>query len=153
MAIVAFTSRANLIGGQPENIADVTDCLDKLLAGVNSVAAAQIEAQQAWQTIALPAGLSSGSLAYYKDSLGVVRFRGDKFALTAGGMTTNMTLCTMPAGYRPGATHFGVIHLHTVSPSPLPVSITTAGVMALTDGAQANSGNAVFSLLSYRAEN
>lgn len=37
MATVAFTTRANLVGGQPENIADVTSCLDGLLAGVNGI--------------------------------------------------------------------------------------------------------------------
>lgn len=44
MAVVAFTTRASLVGGQPENIADVTDCLDKLLVGVNTVDTAQIAA-------------------------------------------------------------------------------------------------------------
>jgi hypothetical protein len=37
MATVNFTTRANLVAGNPENIADVTDCLDKLQTGVNNV--------------------------------------------------------------------------------------------------------------------
>lgn len=156
MATVTFTTRASLAAGNPENIADVTDCLDKLLAGVNSVAAAQIEAQQAWQTIALPAGLSSGNLAYYKDSLGIVRFRGDKFAAAGAGISANGTLATLPVGYRPGTTHYGAIHLHGSPATWLPISVTTAGVMALTDGAAISAVGApsyAFSEVSFRAEN
>lgn len=37
MAEVAFTTRAALTAGAAENINDVTDCLDKLLAGVNNI--------------------------------------------------------------------------------------------------------------------
>jgi hypothetical protein len=42
MATVTFTTRGNLVAGNTENIGDVTDCLDKLLAGVNSVDDAQL---------------------------------------------------------------------------------------------------------------
>jgi hypothetical protein len=42
MATVNFTTRANLVAGNPENIADVTDCLDKLQTGVNNVDASNI---------------------------------------------------------------------------------------------------------------
>lgn len=44
MATVTFTTRGSLNGNTVENINDVTDCLDKLLAGVNSVNESQLEA-------------------------------------------------------------------------------------------------------------
>ena len=44
MGLLNYTTRANLVANTPENIADVTDCLDKIRTSVNSVAEEQLEA-------------------------------------------------------------------------------------------------------------
>lgn len=44
MGLLNYTTRANLVAKTPENIADVTDCLDKIRTSVNSVAEEQLEA-------------------------------------------------------------------------------------------------------------
>lgn len=110
-------------------------------------------AAQTWQTITLPASLSSGSLAYYKDSLGIVRFRGDAFV---GASTTSpgAVLCTLPAGYRPGTTHNGSIQ-QVSGAAPAPATISTAGVITLGSQQLVAVGNtyAFTPLGGFRAEN
>lgn len=44
MAELNYTTRANLVANTPENIADVTDCLDKIRASVNDIAEDQLDA-------------------------------------------------------------------------------------------------------------
>ena len=41
MGLLNYTTRANLVANTPENIADVTDCLDKIRTSVNSIDAEQ----------------------------------------------------------------------------------------------------------------
>jgi hypothetical protein len=65
-----------------------------------AVTAAKIEAQQAWQTLALSGSWTSTSVQYYKDSLGVVHFRGSASA-SATSYVSATTLATLPVGYRP----------------------------------------------------
>lgn len=56
MATVTFTTRGSLNGNTVENINDVTDCLDKLLNGVNNIDAAQMSAAMSQRT-----GVSNGT--------------------------------------------------------------------------------------------
>jgi hypothetical protein len=80
------------------------------MLGLGVVTASKIEAQQVWQSIVL-AGFTAG-IAYYKDSLGMVHFRGDSIPTT--GSSAGATLGTLPAGYRPGTTQWFWMH-HTAS--------------------------------------
>lgn len=52
-------------------------------------------AQQAWQTMTPTVGSVTTTLGYYKDSLGVVHFRGQL------NMSGTGVFFTLPAGYRP----------------------------------------------------
>lgn len=65
MAHVTFTTRASLVAGNPENIGDVTDCLDKLLVGVNAGDDAHVATDGVWRPfmsdVTLFNGLVSGS--------------------------------------------------------------------------------------------
>lgn len=63
----------------------------------------KLSAQQAWQTLTLPAGWSA-PISYFKDSLGIVRFRQEIISSPATGATANLALGTLPAGYLPGVT-------------------------------------------------
>lgn len=56
MATVTFTTRSNLVGGNVENISDVTNCLDKLLTGVNA-----IDKEQLTDTHAQLLGMNNGT--------------------------------------------------------------------------------------------
>ncbi len=44
MGLLNYTTRANLVANTPENITDVTDCLDKIRTSVNNVEADQLAA-------------------------------------------------------------------------------------------------------------
>jgi hypothetical protein len=151
------------IVGQPNSSEEpkVTTALSQVIATINAldtanladgaVTAAKIEAQQAWQTTAL-AGLS-GSLRYYKDSLGIVRVRGDGFS-AAAIVTAGTTLLTLPAGYRPGVTHpFTVFRTDNPNQIQLQASISTAGVVVATIALAATPGAYSFAPLTFRAEN
>ena len=56
MGLLNYTTRANLVANTPENIADVTDCLDKIRTSVNS-----IDAEQVSTTLAQKLGIDNGS--------------------------------------------------------------------------------------------
>lgn len=56
MAKVTYTTRSALVPGPGENINDVTNCLDKLLVGVNSIDEAQFS-----DTLARLVGLTNGT--------------------------------------------------------------------------------------------
>lgn len=137
MATVTFTTRSSLVAGNPENIGDVTDCLDKLLAGVNSVDSTQVAAQQAWQSLSLTGG---ATLHYYKDTLGFVHLRNEVWTFTSTVLVNN-TLGTMPVGYRPAVTINGVLWLiATAGSSTQPsangsFSINGSGVITWSSGA------------------
>ncbi len=51
--------------------------------------------QQPWINTSLTNGVITTTVSYYKDSLGVVRLRGQI------NLTGNLTMFTLPAGYRP----------------------------------------------------
>lgn len=65
------------------------------------IGAADIAAQQAWQSLSLGAGMFAATLSYFKDTLGMVHFRGDAQQVGGGGVSANAVIATMPAGYRP----------------------------------------------------
>lgn len=159
MATVTFTTRASLVAGNPENIADVTSCLDLLLAGVNSVDSTQIATQQAWQALSLTGG---ASLHYYKDTLGFVHLRNEVWTFTST-VTANTALGTMPVGYRPGTNVNAVLWLIAAAASasaPSAVgsfSINTSGVITWSSGASVGvtGAGAVYvpALEGWRGEN
>jgi len=129
--------------------------------GAKQVTAPKIEDQPAWTAFpfASPGGTGawSGTVEYYKDSVGIVRIRGN--AVLAGAPASVMNICSMPVGYRPG------INLTLAVPrvdSPAAGSIVTmAELIAYATGAwQAPgspgtwaAGTYSFSGISYRAEN
>lgn len=114
-----------------------------------SVTAAKVEAQQAWQTIAL-AGFT-GNLAYYKDSLGIVHFRGDIQTVGASNTVSGATLATVPAGYRPSQTVYFTLQRLNISTTAT-VYVTGAGVVG-TDPGLIAGGTYSFGQVSFRAEN
>lgn len=156
--------------GQPNSTEDV-DVLNALTAiqnfvngtnfgtaqiEANAVTTAKIEAQQAWQTIALGNGVT-GNLAYYKDSLGIVRVRGDQFTTGGAGIAVNAVLATFPAGYRPGTLQYMPAIFLTDSASnsgAYTVTISTAGVLAMgsANATPAQARTICFSF-QFRAEN
>lgn len=152
IAIQTFVNGANFGTAQIEALAITTGLL-----AANAVTAAKIEAQQAWQALTISGtGIPSQTLNYYKDSLGLVHFRGDMF--TSNANTPNgTTFGTMPAGYRPGVTiHlFGAFNGGTGSSFPIMFSISTAGVLTMEAGAFAWSTTANWTVggICYRAEN
>lgn len=120
------------------NIADNAVTTAKIVDG--AVAAAKIEAQQAWQTQALTNG--TGSCKYYKDSLGFVHLRG-----TINVSGTSVVLFTLPAGYRPGAI---MEFPHPSAGGYGQSSVDTNGVFTKTVG---GNGNFDISTATFRAEN
>lgn len=121
----------------------------KLLAA--SVTAAKIEAQQAWQTQAFTVTGVSGTAAWFKDSLGVVHFRGDLYT-TSASVPDPSTLFTLPVGSRPG----------TITPQGWRVGmfasghleITSAGVVSLRGLSGGGAGQVLsFGSVHFRAEN
>jgi hypothetical protein len=114
----------------------------------NAVTAAKIEAQQAWQTVAL-GGILSGNLPYMKDSMGFVHLGVGGF-VTSGGAPS--TIATLPAGYRPvgnvGAA-FGI----SVAGNPTLLKITSAGVMSVDLGPTGAGFTLYFGSVTFRAEN
>ena len=118
----------------------------------NAVTAAKIEAQQAWQTVALSG--FTGNLSYYKDSLGQVHLRGDVFTSPGGGITSGTTLATLPAGYRPASTQqFNLPAVQGATAiSPGIVRISTAG--AITNSASLSASvDYSFGHIHFRGEN
>lgn len=114
-------------------------------------------AQQAWQTIAFVGGAllvwTPANLSYYKDSLGIVRFRGESIS-NSSDVPTGTTLCTLPAGFRPGVkSYFGMLSINTSNTLRL-VSVDTTGVVKAEAGVmQAANGPWTFSPVQFRAEN
>lgn len=71
-----------------------------------NVTAAKIETQQAYQNLSISVTGLTMTLNYYKDTLGIVHFRG-VMGITSGSVAGSTTLATMPVGYRPGVTAVG----------------------------------------------
>jgi hypothetical protein len=127
-----------------------------------TVTAAMVEAQQAWQTLAAPGSFGgntwTGSVQYYKDSLGIVHLRGT-VASSDGIWSPAGTFVTLPAGYCPGTIHNAIALMwQDASPSSKTyhssIVIGTDGVVTLgTSGFSANPTSASFDGISFRAEN
>lgn len=153
---------SNLTGGATASMNDIQGPLTDLrtfLNGANqdatNIAAGPtlIATQQAWQTVALT-GFPTYNLVYYKDSLGTVHFRGD-LQLTGGSPPANgATICTLPAGYRPGVTILLPIIVQSVGGGVNLIQITTAGVITNASGATLSAAtNYSFGTCHFRAEN
>jgi hypothetical protein len=117
----------------------------------NGVTAAKIEAQQAWQTVALVNGgtCSPANLSYYKDSLGIVHIRPERFTHSAQ-WTIGVTIATLPTGYRPGVlSTIGFLNDDgSLNPAQAGLlEITTAGVIRFAS----NFGLAAAMALSFPA--
>jgi hypothetical protein len=113
----------------------------------NDVTAAKIEAQQAWQSLVLT-GFAS-VLPYYKDSLGIVHFRGD--ANVAASPGAGSTLGTLPAGYRPGTTQYFPLALVGGVATVYTISIDTAGL--IKNIGAFGTASLSFGAVYFRAEN
>jgi hypothetical protein len=107
--------------------------------------------QQAWQTVAFAVGSWSGSVAYFKDSLGLVHLRSDVLTLNSGGtISGGTTLFTLPVGYRPGNSQVFVISAGGAAGNGC--TITSAGVVTTANG-QADGNTLAFAGVHFRAEN
>lgn len=124
-----------------------------------SITAAKIAPQQAWQMLTLQGiRASSGSpvvwggmqIAYFKDTLGIVRCRGDEIVMgnNPGG---GDVLCTFPAGYRPGGTQMlGVLRKDGVT---FPVEAMANGDVVVPGTAMSGASPYSFANVRFRAEN
>lgn len=114
----------------------------------------EVETQPSYSTLALTgATWTPANLSYWKDSLGIVHFRPEKFTATAD-FANGATFGTMPVGFRPGvklyfpgnrvpAAGFGSMHF----------AIDAAGVMTAVQNFNPLSSGIAFSDVEYRAEN
>lgn len=123
----------------------------------NAVTAAKIETQQAWQTLT---GINGIVIHYFKDTLGNVHLRQELQAVVAPGVPVNTAFATLPAGYRPGATIYGVAMVvapsgSSTTPSPkAAIALSTAGAMTNFSGdSLLASANYVLVFPPFRAEN
>lgn len=109
-----FAALANVLNGNVEsiNLADNAVSTSKIADNAvttvkipnNAITAAKIEVQQQWQNVTYLNGFIQyapewGQCQYYKDSLGIVRFRG----LIKNG-AVNTAMFNLPVGYRPSVT-------------------------------------------------
>lgn len=117
----------------------------------NAVTAGKIEAQQAWQTVAMTGAGFTGTVRYMKDSLGFVHIRPDVFSTSGVGSGTAFVL---PAGYRPGVpSYFPVFRTDLQSQFPATYIVGTAGDVT-TNGAFGTGAQVfTFSSIYFRAEN
>lgn len=142
-------SKWNILGSNDASFADGTGIGNGVIIN-RHIGAAEIDLdqldvgdiianQQAWQTMTPVTGSVTTTLGYYKDSLGIVRLRGQL------NMTGTGTFFTLPAGYRPeqykefgtsSAGGFGVL------------SISTAGVCQKVVG---SNGNLDLDVVYFRA--
>lgn len=147
--------------GQPNSTEDVKipnalSALQTFVNGTNfgtsqiealAVTAAKIEAQQAWQFITLTGGTltwDNNQLAYMKDSLGFVHFRGEPHSTTGGSSAAGNTFATLPAGFRPGVAIKVAINGSVMD-------LTTGGIMSTQS--TFSSGFTLAWMSSFRAEN
>jgi hypothetical protein len=126
------------------------EIITQLLAA-NAVTAAKIEAQSAWSTISISGtGITTMSVGYFKDSLGIVRMRRDLVPNT-GGVPDGTVIGTLPAGFRPGTLQW---FMGIRTGTAFTVSVSTAGVITVVSGlAAAGAGNIALSGIHFRAEN
>jgi hypothetical protein len=115
-----------------------------------AVTAAKVEAQQAWQSAPLTGFVGPSAIEYFKDSLGMVHFRGDRETVGGSNIAANASLATLPPGYRPGTQQYFV--LASLGGTPIHCYVTTAGVIAPATGLFADAAYA-FGNIHFRAEN
>lgn len=140
------------------NAIDATKILDGSVdtaeLASNAVTAAKIEAQEAWHALTLTGGTwSAQSVSYYKDSLGVVRVRGQSTKNDNGPYALNALLATFPVGYRPGAQQ--TFALPSTPSTWATVKIGTDGTVKVdnTFGFSGSIGATFFwSTITFRAE-
>lgn len=148
------------VAGQPNSSEEpkIITALSQIIATINNldtanladgaVTAAKIEAQQAWQSVLF----SIGTYRCFKDSVGIVRFRGD--ALVTGALSAGSAIGTLAPGYRPGVTMVCLLVRGDSSAfPPVRVQITTAGVVAVLDALGGSPATYSFIDVTYRAEN
>lgn len=138
MSTVTFTTRANLVAGNPENIADVADCLDKLQVGVNDCTTVATSGDGQWSTL-LTDVFTSGSLG------------SGTYLLTNGSLVASgVSAATVPRLHIPSATDYAITSRTTklrvqatiatnVSPT---VTAITFGLYVIS-GLGASAANAV----------
>lgn len=137
--------------------------LDKTIQGVDAsaiqdatVTRALVEAQAGYSTLALAGGTvwTPANLSYWKDSLGVVHFRPEKFTATAD-LAPGTTFGTMPAGFRPGVTlYFPCNRVHAGGGNgTMHFSLAANGVMTAEGNFNALTDGIAFNDVEYLAEN
>lgn len=105
-----------------------------------------IAPQQSWQTLTLGGGTwSPTTLAYFKDTIGMVHFRGDIIISPGSTIAATTTLGTLGSDYRPG-----VITRLDLSPA-LQIDISTGGVITNVSSITASSALS-FGMCHYKAE-
>jgi hypothetical protein len=154
---------SNLTGGTTASMNDIsgpfTDVRTFLNGGnidsTNLAAGPTLLAtQQAWQTLAVSCtNWAGGNLAYFKDSLGIVHFRGDQFVASTGAVSTGATIGTLPAGYRPGTKQYFPVMWSAGSVFAQRTSVDTAGVIKFEDGLGASGFAPSMGSVHFRAEN
>jgi hypothetical protein len=94
-----------------------------------AVTAAKIEDQQAWQSASAP---TTGTISYYKDSLGVVHIKPTPLFTTVS-LSIGTVVATLPAGYRP-AVQIAIVMVPIIATSAWHVAFVNAdGTISMTD--------------------
>ena len=117
----------------------------------NAVTAAKIEAQQAWlATPAIGAIGASGTVEYYKDSLGFVHCRGNiNFTGNGGGGT----FLQLPAGYRPSiSTPQSMPQFGQVNGNAICINVNNNGTWTLPAAVGAGSQDYNAAMVHFRGE-
>lgn len=111
-------------------------------------------AQQAWQTISISGtNITTTNVGYFKDSLGIVHFRGDLVPVT-NSVTDATVIGTLPAGFRPGTTspqYFPYARQTGASAGTL--TVTSAGAIAIFGMNPGGASGFYLSGIHLRAEN
>lgn len=135
--------------------------LDKTQVGVDAasikdgiITRALVEAQPSYSTLALTgATWTPANLSYWKDSLGIVHFRPEKFTATAD-FASGAAFGTMPAGFRPGVKlYFPCNRVFAGAFGSMHFAIDTTGVMTAVQNFAPNSSGIAFTDVEYLAEN
>lgn len=111
-----------------------------------------VPAHQAWQTVAPSLGTWSAPLAYMKDALGFVHFRGDDMTLSGSSITNGFVFVTMPVGYRPGMNDKRIMAWNAGTPNTTLLKIDSNGEIRTQNGLTA-AVVLSFSGITYLAEN
>lgn len=134
--------------------------LDKTIVGVDAAAIqdgiitrALVEAQPAWSTVALTgATWAPVNLSYYKDSLGIVRFRPEAMTASAN-FAVGQAFGTMPVGTRPLQTlYFPCNRLQAGSAGSMHFSLDADGTLRAGANFTPATQAIGFTTVEYRAE-